>query len=193
MISGSVLSFLGQVFREMTTMKTFATLLLFALTGTLLQVHAQSQKTDHTLSLDEGQSSPKASIEEVAWIAGDWVGQAFGGTVEEIWRSPAAGAMMGMFRLAQEDKIGFYELMIIREEEGSLTYNLKHFNPDLTGWEEKNETVKYPLVAIQGQMAFFDGITFQRGDEQTLNIYLASKNKPGGFDELVFNFKKENP
>ena len=68
--------------------------------------------------------------------------------------------MMGVFRLVQGGKAGFYELMTFKEESGSLVFRLKHFNADLTGWEEKGETVDFQLVAIEEYVAFFDGITF---------------------------------
>lgn len=161
----------------------FSGIVLFPITS-----QAQSQKTEHTLTLDQGQTSPKANIEDVAWIAGDWYGEAFGGQIEEIWRAPAGNAMMGMFRLIQKDQVGFYEMLIIKETDTSLSYILKHFNADLTGWEEKNETVSFNLVALEENIAFFDGITFQRMDD-ALTIYLASENKQGGFDELVFKYK----
>ncbi len=155
-----------------------------------LSVFGQSLKTEHTVKLDEGAISPLANIEQMSWMAGAWQGEAFGGTIDEVWSPPAGGAMMGMFRLVQGDETGFYELMTLVEESGSLVFRLKHFNADLKGWEEKDETVDFPLVALEENVAFFDGITFQRADDTTLNIYLASENKEGGFDELVFNYKK---
>ncbi|MEM8485311.1 MAG: DUF6265 family protein [Bacteroidota bacterium] len=171
-------------------MKAIACLTLLA----LLLLHAptaaaQSQKTAHTLNLDKDSTSPAASINQIAWIAGHWNGEAFGGQIEEIWSAPAGGAMMGMFRLIQGDEVGFYELMTLLEEAGSLAFRLKHFNKDLTGWEEKDETVTMPLVALDENIAFFDGITFQRVDDKTLQVYLASENKTGGFDELTFTYK----
>lgn len=151
---------------------------------------AQSQKTPHTLNLDQGTASPAASIDEIAWIAGHWHGEAFGGKIEEVWSQPAGGAMMGMFRLVQGDDVGFYELMLLREEAGSLAFRLKHFNSDLKGWEEKDEVETRKLVALEDQIAFFDGITFQRVEAETLHIYLASENKEGGYDELTFVYKQ---
>ena len=34
----------------------------------------------NTLSVSESESSPKASIQDVAWISGHWQGEAFGGS-----------------------------------------------------------------------------------------------------------------
>ena len=74
----------------------------------------------HTLSLQDGQVSPDASIEDVAWIAGHWRGEAFGGITEEIWSPPMGKSIMGMFRLIKEGKVDFYEMEIIVEENGGL-------------------------------------------------------------------------
>lgn len=56
--------------------------------------------------------------------------------------------MMGMYRLIRNAKPAFYELCTIVEENGSLVLRLKHFNPDLKGWEETDKTVDFPLVAL---------------------------------------------
>lgn len=164
--------------------------LVFAAICIPFSATGQSLKTEHTVKLDKGAISPTANIEQMSWMTGAWQGEAFGGTVDEVWSQPAGGAMMGMFRLVQGDKTGFYELMTFVEESGTLVFRLKHFNADLKGWEEKAETVDFALVALEENVAFFDGITFQRVDDTSLNIYLASENKEGGFDELIFNYRK---
>jgi hypothetical protein len=37
---------------------------------------------------------------------------------------------------------------------------LKHFNPDMAGWEEKNQTVDFPFVAKEGDTLLFDEMAF---------------------------------
>ena len=61
-------------------------------------------------------SSPKGSINEVAWIAGHWQGKAFGGIVEETWSPPLGGSMMCVFKLVVESEVRFYEIVTISEE-----------------------------------------------------------------------------
>ncbi|MFZ5619227.1 MAG: DUF6265 family protein [Pseudomonadota bacterium] len=79
---------------------------------------------------------------------------------------PAGGHIMGMFRqLTSEGAPRFYEFYTIAEEDGSLTLRIKHFNPDMTGWEEKTQSVAFRLVAIEGTTAYFDGLTFSRRGE----------------------------
>ena len=174
-------------------MKSSACLFLFILfLAAPITTLAQSEKTAHTLALDAGNTSPAAEIDQIDWIAGHWHGEAFGGQIEEVWSKPAGGAMMGMFRLVQGDEVGFYELLTLLEENGSLVFRLKHFNSDLTGWEEKDETVSMPLVALEDDAVFFDGITFRRVNDKTMHIFLASENKKGGFDEIKFVYTKGN-
>ena len=74
---------------------------------------AQQEFTEHTLKLGEGGRPGPASIEEVAWLAGNWKGEGFGGIVEECWTPSLGGTMMGMFRLVNDGVIKFYELMVL--------------------------------------------------------------------------------
>ena len=114
-------------------------------------------------TLKDASSAPTAKISDVAFLAGHWIGEGLGACAEEIMAPPAGGQIMGMFRQMKPDGgLMFYEFYTIAEEGGSLILKIKHFNPDLTGWEEKAETVNFPLVAIEGTTAYFDGLTFSR-------------------------------
>lgn len=66
---------------------------------------------------------------------------------------------MGMYRLVRDGKPVFYEMMTLVEEKASLTLRLKHFNPDLTGWEAKDQTIDFPLVAVSNEIVHFDGMS----------------------------------
>ena len=134
--------------------------------------YAQSAQSENTLTLDSGNSSPEASINDVEWIAGHWKGKAFGGETEEVWTSPSGGSMMCAFKLVVEGKVKFYEFYAIIEENESLIIRLKHFHHNLKGWEEKDETVNFPLVKIEKNKAYFDGFTFERISENELNVYV---------------------
>lgn len=144
----------------------------------------------HVMSLEEGTSSPKATIEQVAWIAGQWKGEAFGGQTEEIWSRPSTGSMMGSFKLSEGDEIVFYELCLFREVNQTVLFQLKHFNADLTGWEEKNETVDFPLVKMTKDAAYFDGITFERISKDELHVYV-NIEEDGKVREVPFIYKRE--
>jgi len=127
----------------------------------------------------------------MAWLAGRWTGEGLGGVSEEIWSPPAGGAMIGVYRLLKEGKPLFYELLLLVEENGSLNLKLKHFNPDLTGWEEKGDFVDFPLVALEGSAAHFDGLTFERQPDGALHIYLLLRGKDGMVREELFRMRRE--
>ena len=74
--------------------------------------------------------------------------------------------MMGMYRLVRDGKPVFYELLTLVEENGTLMLRLKHFHPDLKGWEEKGHTVEFPLVALADGAVHFEGMSFHpRGND----------------------------
>jgi hypothetical protein len=150
---------------------------------------AQEKLTERTFKLAAGDNSPPATLDAMRWLAGRWVGKALGGTSEEIWSAPNAGSMMGMYRLIKDGKPVFYELLTIVEENGSLLLRLKHFNPDLKGWEEKDKTVDFPLVAVRDGAVHFEGMSFHpRGD--TMTVYLAIRTKDGGVREEAFAYTR---
>lgn len=120
--------------------------------------------------LGKHQESPRASITDVAWIAGTWRGEAFGGTAEEIWSAPLDGTMMGAFKSSDSGKVSFYEFMVIRTVGESLVLQLKHFDADLTGWEEQDETVDFQLVEPTANAACFSGMTYLRVSKEEMHV-----------------------
>jgi len=154
--------------------------------------HSQEKETENTLKLT-GTTRPKATIEDIAWLAGHWKGNALGGVAEEIWSPPQANSMMGSYRLIKNDTlIIFYEIVTITEDGPSLTLKLKHFNKDLTGWEEKSEVREFKLVKKEKNKLWFEGMTFELIDENSFQVYLAIQKKDGDVIEERFPYKKVN-
>lgn len=160
---------------------------------TFLAAHGRAQEslTEHTFTRAPGAPGTPAQVEDMAWLEGHWLGEALGGTVEEIWSPPLAGAMMGMFRLVKDDTTVFYELMTILEEDESLVLRLKHFNGgDLSAWEEKERTVDFPLVAIADGAFRFDGLSFHPEGNDRLIVFLAMHGKEGAIQEVSFAYTR---
>ena len=130
-------------------------------------------------------SSPPATIGDVNWISGSWSGEAMGGNFEETWNSPSAGTMVGMFKFIKDDKVSFYEILTIVEQRGSLLLRLKHFTPQLVGWEDKAHSVEFPLVAITESEAKFDGLLFKKISDDEIHISVVL---PGADDTKSTNF-----
>ncbi len=147
--------------------------------------------TPNTSRLAPGESSPRAAIEVMAWIAGTWRGAAAGAESEETWSMPNAGTMLGMYRMTRDAKPVFYELLALTEESGSLVLRLKHFHADLTGWEERADSVTMPLVAVREDRFYFEGLTFEPQADDGLTIYVAIENQTtGNIREEVFRPKR---
>jgi hypothetical protein len=140
--------------------------------------------------LDPGSKSPAAALTDMAWLVGHWKGTGLGGFSEEIWADPVGGVMMGMYRLVINGKPSFYEFMHLAEDQGTLVLRLKHFNPDMTAWEEKDRFVTFPLVKLGQNEVFFSGLTFRRVSERRLEIFLALRQN-GKVREERFDLERQ--
>jgi len=130
------------------------------------------------MNLKENQEFPETSIQDLKWIAGYWEGTGLGGQCEELWFPPADNSMIGTFRFFMEGVLIFSEYMHIIEEDGKIFLKLKHFNRDLSPWEEKETWTIFPFIKSEGQTAYFDGLTFQReGDEMVLLLSMGSNGE----------------
>lgn len=156
----------------------------------VVTTHSNGQEFKNTVLLEPGKQSPTASLDDISWIQGRWTCEAFGGVAEEHWMPPSGNSMLSMFRLTVNGKTKFFELQSITNENNTLMYRLKHFNADLTGWEEKNEPVEFPLVKVTKGKVFFSGLTFEHVDENRMNVYvrLGFEQKPK--EEVLFVYKR---
>ncbi len=145
----------------------------------------------NTLTFNESTTSPPASLDQMAWLAGHWKGEAFGGQVEEFWGPPSGNSMMFVFRMVKDGKVGFYEIGHIRQTGETLILQLKHFHADLSGWEEKDETVDFKLVKIQEDKAYFDNFTIEKVNDNEINMYVVIGDEDGRDEEVKFNYKKQ--
>ncbi|WP_228238078.1 DUF6265 family protein [Allomuricauda sp. M10] len=143
-----------------------------------------------TMQLSEGQESPTASLKEVAWIEGSWSGEAFGGTAEEIWSAPLGDSMMFVFRLVNDNKVSFYEVGHIQQLENSLILQLKHFDGNLKGWEDKIETIDFKLVKLEKNKVYFEGLTMELVDKNHMNVYVLIEEN-GEAEEILFAYSKK--
>ena len=164
----------------------------FTLMGWLVAgVLSAGQDESQVRRLAEGESPQAAKASDLDWLAGHWKGTGLGGVCEEVWMPAAAGSMVGAFRLVKEGELQFFEFLTIMEIDDSLVLRVKHFNDDMVGWETKEESVDFPLVAWSPNEAFFSGLTIRRHDER-LEMYLAMSNSSGKRWEEKFLFQKVN-
>ena len=153
---------------------------------------ADSPWTANTRRLAAGEPGAAAKIADLAWLAGTWRGAGLGGMNEEHWSAPAGGAMMGMYRMLKDERVVFYELLTLGESAGSLLLTLRHFHPDLRGWEERDDTVRMPFIKAEAGRYYFEGLTLEPRPD-ALTIYLAIERKDqkdGPATEVTFNYRR---
>jgi hypothetical protein len=143
-----------------------------------------------TLCAEDPTTVPKASLQDVSWIAGRWQGTGLGGEVEETWNPPKGDSMMGMFKFMKGGKTQFYELLTIVPREDSLVLRLRHFDSGFRGWEEKDEFEEFPLTKIASRHAQFGGLTFQSESPEDLTITVLTDEAEAA-KPLVFRFTRK--
>ena len=163
-----------------TRIALFSALILFQAAAAAQPARPFERRTPNTVTAPAGTPGPRATLADLAWFEGEWAGPGLGGQCEEVWSGPAGGAMMGMFRLLKDGKPVFYEFLTLVEQDGSLALKLKHFNPDLTGWEEKADFVTFRLLELTPAEARFDGLTFRRLGDDRMQIFLALRDRAAG-------------
>lgn len=152
-----------------------------------------STQTPNTRRLSPGASGPSAALSDLSWLAGHWHGEGLGGKCDEVWLPASGGSMIGTFRLVKDGQLVFSEFLTIVEDSGSLVMKVKHFDPDGTGWEDKDEFVAFPLVELGDEEAYFNGLTLRRLDGDRLEIFLALKQKDGSVREEAFHLRRIGP
>jgi hypothetical protein len=159
--------------------------------GSVQLLVAQEKYTAHTFTRGDGlETSVDASLEHFNWMIGQWVGSAFGGSIEEHWSAPTAGSMVGTFKLMHENVPTMYEIQLLMADSAGVRIRLKHFNADLTGWEEKDAFVTFPLLKIAPGAAYFDGLTYQRVHADSIQIFLAVGQRGGGIREESIGMRR---
>ena len=143
-----------------------------------------------SILIAQGKKTLEPKLENISWISGKWKGEAFGGITEENWSEPSGGSMMATFKLIDKGSVVFYEIEIIREIENTLILQLKHFNNDLKGWETKDETVDFPLKEITENKVIFEGIYFEKVNDNEMNVYVDILQKDDTIETVKFNYTK---
>jgi len=146
--------------------------LVFVLLLISLDAAALEPRTAHTYRLEPGETPPDATLQDVAWLAGQWRGEAFGKQFEAVWNPPSAGSMVGFFKLMDTDTVEFYEFLTIFATDGRLGLRVKHFSAEFVAWEDKDEYVHFKLIGIEPGAIHFGGISFYRLDDDRMEAFI---------------------
>jgi len=136
--------------------------------------------------------SPPATIDQMWWLEGLWQGEGIErAPATESWLPRTGTAMVGTFiQQTAEGGIMLTEHMQIMEEGGSLVLKLKHFNPDLTGWEEKDGMVTFRLLGVEHCLAQFQALTLRCDGPDKLVVAVRMKSDAPEPRELLFRFDR---
>lgn len=141
---------------------------------------------------EAGKPAPAATIADAQWLVGAWSGSGINGAeAHEGWLAPSGGTMVGTFvQETAQGTIMFTEHMYLMEEGGSLVVKLKHFNPDLTGWEDKDGIVTFRLIHAEPCALYFNALTYRCTEDGGMVVAVRMKSPKPEPQELVFRFKR---
>jgi len=131
----------------------------------------------------------RMDLNDMAWMVGCWEGEGFGSPVRECWMQGPDGRMTGMFDMldAQTGAQQFSEIFVIDTFETGPEMRLRHFNPDMTGWEAQDEWVTFTLLETGEGLARFEGLTYRLTEEGSMTAELDVTTADGVRTEtLVF-------
>ena len=168
----------------------FATMLIAVALSYPQVGDADEWQTEHTLSAAGMKTLKEQDLGKLAWLEGSWKGEGFGGEIIETWGPPAGGVINGTFRLIEDDKLNFSEYFQIMRTEKGMVLRLKHFDSKMNGWEDKSDSVNFPLLKVTKNAAWFGGLTYERTGKTAMSVYLAMKQKDGNFKEVQMNFTR---
>lgn len=129
--------------------------------------------------------------ESFNFLSGAWVGEGLGGVAEYSISPVSAGTISLVFKHSLDNAPVFYEFIVIGEFDGRTALRLKHFNPDMSGWEERDKWMEFPLLElVPDKAAYFDGLTYRIDDDGSLNAFVIARNRDGVEREFSFRFTK---
>lgn len=126
-----------------------------------------------------------ASIDDLAWLSGAWVGtRSSGSSIEERWSPPLGGAMLGVSRTVNTSgRMVAFEYLRIVEREGGLVYIAQ------PGGASPTEFIMSELTSENGSMrAVFDN---PRHDYPTRIVY--ERSAEGGLSATIGFMKGGTP
>lgn len=164
----------------------------WAIAGAIIAAWGSTLAAQETRVAEPGSTSPPAYVQQLWWLEGLWQGEGIeGAAATESWLPPTGNTMVGTFiQQTAEGGILFSEHMHIIEEGGSLVFKLKHFNPDLTGWEDKDGMVTFRLLSAEFCAAYFSGLTLRCEGPDKLVVAVRMKSDGPAPKELLFRFDR---
>lgn len=132
-----------------------------------------------------GSARADNTINDAAWLAGRWVGEGLGGTIEETWAPPVGGQMVGHFRLVNDGAPVFYEILLMDQDERGVRMRVKHFNPDFVAWEDRDGWHEFAPVSATADLLMFSGLSIRRVSADEIEMRLRLRHEDGVREERL--------
>jgi len=136
----------------------------------------------------------KASVNDLAFMAGKWTLKHEWGDMEEFWGLPMGDNMVSTFRCVKDGKVVFYEFMAIEQSDSIPVMKLRHFNKGSIGWEDKDKPYLMPVIKLAKNEVVFESldkavlITYKRISPLKMDCILDEKGKDGKWKRDVFGY-----
>jgi hypothetical protein len=105
-------------------------------------------------------AAPASPLNDLAWLAGRWVGKtARGAYIEEHWMPAHDGLMLGSFRWDRGNHRWLFEFMSLEADPAvpaTLVLRLKHFDRSFTGLEEKTASTTFRAIETSADRVLFE-------------------------------------
>ncbi|MEM9599896.1 MAG: DUF6265 family protein [Pseudomonadota bacterium] len=137
-----------------------------------------------------------ALAQDLSWrdvtpkLQGCWDGTGMGGSVSECWLVAEDGRADGLFLMRQDGAPTFSEILTIDDFGEGVEMRLKHVNPDMTGWEEKDDFVRFRLTGVEADQLIFKGLTLRFTGDDQLDIELMMTFGEGEPRAVPFSFTR---
>ncbi len=135
-------------------------------------------------SLSALAAGPAATIDDLAWMTGNYAGALGPNQLEENWIKAEGASIAAMVRSTGAGKTGMFEMITIEEVDGSLVLHIQQFNP---GFVPRTPTPqKMELMAIHDNHVHFKAVSdggmkslgyTKEGDTFTIHVEQASGSK----------------
>jgi hypothetical protein len=140
------------------------------------------------LSLAVTTTALAANLNDLQWLAGDWVLTKGPRTIEEQWMRPSGGVMLGMSRTVNGGKVNEFEFLRIEQRRDDLFYVAQPGGRPPTEFKliksSANEVVFENL-----QNDFPKQISYTRNDDGSVTARIMGPGKQGT-KTIAFEYKR---
>lgn len=140
--------------------------------------------------------STDVSVQDLAFLAGCWMGSAGEDKLQECWAGPEGNSMIGGFRWIKGGKLWMYEVIVLVDDGEEVMFRLRHFDAEGNAWEDKDAPISARLELVEGSRAVFKDvneagrrITYEIGEDGALHISIESE-KDGKPQTRAFTFTR---